>query len=59
MRFVYTTKTILTNLNVLERFVDTPLVLSVCRVEVIFYAIIRPTGQLFSDVGPLVSKSFV
>jgi len=44
----------LTYLRVLERLVDSPLVLAVRGVKVIFDAVVGAAGQLFGDVGPLV-----
>lgn len=29
------------------------------RVKIVFDAVVRPTGKLFRDVGPLVAKLFV
>ena len=52
-------KAALTDLDIPEALVDPSLVLAMRGVEVIFDAVVRATGQLFGDVGPLVSQFFV
>lgn len=54
-----TKKRKLTNLDVLEGFVDSSLVFSVGRVKVVFDTVIRSAREFFCDICPLVAKAFM
>ena len=50
---------VLTDLGMLEALVDSSLVLSVSRVEVVLNAVVRAPWQLLRDVRPFVTELLV